>query len=185
MIEFNTELKPWEKTIVQKYPLVYLEPNINLRRWYNEEKFLSLIADPNFSNLRYGFECQSGWADLIDKFSKVAQDLVSHLRNSGIQPDAYINAMIFKENYGILCWQGDNNLIEPFKTLFRAYTIEIEKQSTKICENTGQDGCLCVRGHWYKTLSRSEGKRLEYVPVNARDKDYWAYLDNKEIQELV
>jgi hypothetical protein len=179
MIEFNTELQDWEKEIVHDCPLVYLEPNPNLKQWYSEEKFQDLIADPNFSNLRYGFECNSGWAVLIKEFSHIAQGLVHYLRNNNVQPDAYIYACIAKEKMGEFTWQGDNNLIEPFKTLFRAYTIEIEKKSTKICENTGQDGCLCVRGNWYKTLSYEQSRLLGYRAVDVNTEKYWKERDIK------
>ncbi|MEI8129752.1 MAG: hypothetical protein WCG95_09085, partial [bacterium] len=89
MTEFTTELQPWEKEIVDKYPLIYLEPSPQLRNWYDEEAFNTLIKNPNFSNLRYGFEFPSGWAKLVEEFSQIAQDLVLLLRTNGIQSDAY------------------------------------------------------------------------------------------------
>ena len=178
MTQFTTDLEPWEKEIVDKYPLIYREPSPQLRTWYDEESFNKLIKDPNFSNLRYGFEFGSGWAKLVDEFSNISQQLVLYLRSNGIQSDAYIHSCIFKEKFGRLTWQGDNNLIEPFKTLFRSYEIHIENKSTTICEISGEDGCLCSRGHWYKTLSYTEArKRGSYQPVNIRDLDTWSYRD--------
>ena len=182
MTDFTTELKPWEKEIIDKYPLIYLEPNPNLRQWYYGESFDKLIEDPNFSNLRYGFEFGSGWAKLVDEFSKISQDLVTRLRGCGIQTDAYIHSCIFKEKFGTLNWQGDNNLIEPFKTLFRAYEIMIEKKSATICEETGEIGCLCKCGGWYKTLSHAEGKKLGYTPIAKSNQEYWTYLDSKMVE---
>lgn len=177
MRDFITELKPWELAIVDKYPLIYREPSEQLRNWFDEEAFNTLIKDPNFSNLRYGFEFEEGWAKLVDEFSQMAQDLVTRLRGCGIQQDAYIHSCIFKEKYGELTWQGDNNLIEPFRTLFRSYVSDIEQRSTRICEVTGNLGFPCIRGHWYKTLSYEEGRKQGFEPIRLRDREAWAYRD--------
>ena len=55
-MEFTNNLKDWEKEIVEKCPFIYKEPNIELQQWYKGEKFEELTKDPNFTNLRYGFE---------------------------------------------------------------------------------------------------------------------------------
>ena len=174
MTEFNTELEPWEKEIVDKYPLIYREPNPEMTLWTKD-----LTSSLNFSNLRYGFEFQSGWAGLVDEFSGVAQKLVTHLRESGTQPDAYICACIFKEKIGRLTWQGDDNLIEPFRALFWAYTRVIEGRSTTICEVTGEPGALCVRGGWYKTLSYEKAREQGYKACNESTEAYWKEKDLK------
>ena len=142
--------KPWELDIINKYPLIYLEPNPELKQWYKGEKYEKLINNPNFVNLRYNFECGEGWAALIDKFSKVAQDLIISLRVFG-QQDAKIHSFISKSKFGRYEHQGFNNLIHPFKSLFRAYEIEIENKSTHICEECGKYGKL-RQGNWWHTL---------------------------------
>lgn len=182
MIEFinYNELKPWEKDIVDRYPAIYREPNPRLRDFYEEDKYQELIKNPNFTNLRYGFEFGAGWAGLVDKFSKVAQELVNSLRHSDLQPDAYINACIFKSKMGHLEWQGDNNLDEPFKTLFRAYTIEIGHEATSICENTGEPGCMCKRGGWMKVLCYKEGRKLGFEPTVSYYREKWNFLDKRK-----
>jgi len=180
MSEFLHEPSEWEKEIINKYPLIYKEPNENLRDWYNEEKYKKLITDPNFCNLRYGFEFHKGWANLVDKFSNIAQSLVLHLRQE-VQPNAYIKACIFKEKFGTLCWQGDNNLISPFSELFRAYVAQIEKESQITCEETGARGTLCrpngtTGGGWVRTLSKEMCIQSGYIPTNENMAKQWGII---------
>lgn len=146
MKEFNRDnLKDWELKIVEKYPLIYLEG-----------------AKENETNLRFGFEFNEGWSNLVNEFSKIASDLVLQLRESGIQKDAFIHSCIFKEKFGVLCWQGDDNLIEPFKTLFKSYISIIENRSKYICEISGDIGERRSRGGWIKTLSKEKAIELGY-----------------------
>lgn len=182
MIEFNTDLQGWEHEIVQKYPLVYLEPNLELLDFYPQDLFDALIKHPNFCNLRYGFECGSGWAKLIDCFSNSAQELVKLLRST-IQPDAYIKAFIAKEKMGRFTWQGSNNLIEPFKTIWRAYESNVEDKSTTICEITGEQGFYCIRRGWMKTVNYALGKKEGYQPVKLGDLETWGYIEQGEKDE--
>lgn len=58
----------------------------------------------------------------------------------------------------------------------------MERKSTTICENTGEIGCLCKRGGWYKTLSHAEGKKLGYTPIAKSNQEYWTYLDSKMVE---
>lgn len=132
--EFNNVLPKWQMDIVDKYPFVYFEPNPNLRAWYSEEDFNKLIAEPNFCNLRYGFEFDSGWSDIVDKFSSTAENLVKVLRARELQRDAYIHSCIFKQKFGTLCYQGDHNLVEPFSTLFNNYIVALERKSATVCQ---------------------------------------------------
>lgn len=178
-MEFTNELKDWEKEIVGKYPLIYKEPNIELQQWYKGERFEELTKDPNFTNLRYGFEFEQGWSKIVDKFSNTVQQLVMHLRST-VQPDAYVYSSIFKEKFGSICWQGDDNLQEPFKTLFRALLRSLERDSLNTCEITGNSGTLCQRGGWRKVLCREQAKEQGYLPINQGVADHWKFLDAKE-----
>lgn len=123
MNEFSKEgLEDWEIELIEKYPLVFLEG-----------------AEPGGVNLRYGFEFHKGWAGLVDEFCTVATQLVERLRAAG-QPDAFIHACIWKEKYGTMRWQGDDNLIEPFGKLFSVFVDYVEYKSTITCELTGRPG---------------------------------------------
>jgi hypothetical protein len=111
-------------------------------------------------NLRWGIECESGWSGLIEEIAKTATDLVASLRRSGLQPHAWIASNIIKEKYGKLAWQGDNNLVEPFRTLFFGYVQWKSELSLFTCEVTGKPGELRDVGEgWVKTLCDDEYRR--------------------------
>ena len=182
-MEFANSLKDWEKEIVEKYPLIYKEPNIKLKQWYEEESFEELTKDPNFTNLRYGFEFGQGWSKIVDEFSNTVQQLVLHLRST-VQPDAYVHSSIFKEKFGSICWQGDDNLQEPFRTLFRALLRSLERDSLRTCEITANPGTLCQNKSWRKVLCREIAKEQGYVPIDQSFADRWKFLDSKENEQL-
>lgn len=140
MKSFNhTELKQWEKDLIFKYPEIYLQPSPMVRDYIAEYKW-----NPDDScNLRYGFEFQEGWKDLVDKFSKISRDFIMDLYKNGYSTDKfYIKACIFKQKFGRLTWQGDVNLPYPYADIYRGYIAIIEEESLHICEKTGVRGQL-------------------------------------------
>ena len=150
-------LAPWQLEIIRKYPSLYLDPNPEVVGFYERHGYE--LDREQFCNLRFGFECDKGWAGLIDEFSAVAVAQVEKLRTSGLQPDARISACIFKEKFGTLQWQGSDNLVEPFKTLFRTYCTSIENRSSSVCERTGARARpRCING-WHVTLSDEEYRK--------------------------
>jgi hypothetical protein len=167
-----SQLKPWERTIVDRYPNIYLTPNPRIRDFYGD-KYEELISNPEFTNLRYGFEFESGWADLVDRFSAKANSLVNMLRGYEVQSDAYIHSCIFKQKMSRLTFQGDVNLVEPFLGLFWAYVHEIERESGRICELSGKFGVLCKRGGNLKTLSQEQALKSGYTPVDKYYQEAW------------
>ena len=136
-----------ERKLVEAYPLLYLEPDAELEKWYPPQ---------DRCNLRWGFEFEEGWLKIAEDFSRTASDLVDVLRRSGLQPDAYIHACIFKEKFGALRWQGNHNLKEPFMTLFEELTRSLERHSEQICEITGKSGKLWNVEGWMCTLCEEE-----------------------------
>ena len=137
--QFTTRgLPEWQLVLIRKYPSLYLAESPEVLSLYEEcPENLDLET---YCNLRFGFECGPGWANLIDDFSAKAVALLTALRSFGLQSNARINSFIFKEKFGTLNWQGDDNLIEPFKTFFFAYTLHIQAKSGSICERTGARG---------------------------------------------
>lgn len=137
--QFTTRgLPQWQLGIISKYPSIYLEASPKVLSLY--EDYPENLDLENYCNLRSGFECGPGWAKLIDDFSARAVALVTALHSFGWQSDACISSFIFKEKFGTLDWQGHDNLIEPFKTFFFAYTLHIQAKSGSICERTGAFG---------------------------------------------
>jgi len=134
MKEFNKEgLEPWEFELVARYPLIFLEG-----------------AEPGECNLRYGFEFGYGWKQLAEDFASMASKLVEHLRTT-TQPDAFVHSFIWKEKFGSLTWQGDDNLVEPFGVLLRAYQSHLEAKSERTCEVCGKWAKIRPGG-WRKAL---------------------------------
>jgi len=134
MLEFVNKhlLKPWELELIDKYPFIYLEPNTSFLEYhYTPERAYQLQCDPNFVNLRYGFEFGEEHKDAVDMFSKKVQDMVIHLRETGIQPDAYVRACIFKEKFKDIVWQGDDNLTGAYADMFVLFLDELHKETRK------------------------------------------------------
>ena len=103
-------------------------------------------------NLRYGFECPEGWAGLIEEIAGTATGLVKVLRESGLQPDAYVHSAIIKAKLGSLRWDGHNNLQEPFRTLFNSHVAAIYHRSFHVCEVCGKYGEHRVINDWKEAL---------------------------------
>jgi hypothetical protein len=131
-------LPSWQLEIIHKYPDIYLTPNpyvierLHLANDYESQKH------PQFCNLRFGFEFREGWKALLEEFSEFTLQFVIMVKESGVQSDAYVRAFIFKQKFNRLVWQGSDNLIEPFHTVYWTHVEEFGNRSIKICEITGQ-----------------------------------------------
>ena len=130
--------------------MLYLEPGEGKSERHEHGKVE--LGNKCYCNLRYGFECDQGWAAIIRKFSETATNIVAKLRSSGLQTDAWIRASIFKEKFASLRWQGYDNLIPPFHKRFFAYARFISDKFSHICERCGAPGKLRKIGGWYTTL---------------------------------
>ncbi len=108
-------LPEWQKKIIRKYPVLYLETSPA------HSKDSGKLPDDH-CNLRYGFECEAGWEELIDELSATGEALVKALRAFNFQDDARVSGLIVKEKFGRLCWQGQDNLLPPFHSLWWGYT---------------------------------------------------------------
>jgi hypothetical protein len=145
--------------------LLYREYDENLAEILHK---MDIPYSPPYCNLRYGFEFLQGWRDLADEFSDTATKLVQCLR-ADMQKDAYIHSNVFKEKFGTLRWQGRNNLMEPFRTLFRSYVWDTMNSSQFVCEVTGKPGKLRQREGITQTLCDEEfHKRLEEEKKRSR-----------------
>lgn len=133
MKDFTCKLPDWQQEIVDKYPKIYKEPNPELACYYKPEGVAELVSDPNFSNLRYGFEFGPGWKDLAVELSEVASGIIETLGEP-----YYIKSFIFKEKFERLEWQGDDNLPAPLKMLWNLYTEDLRRRSSLIDSQTGE-----------------------------------------------
>jgi hypothetical protein len=150
----RTNLALWQRLVVSRFPEVFLKTNPTI---FNGD--FPVLANLNSSekcNLRYGFECEAGWSGLIEEIARTATELMSSLHESELQPDAWIASRIVRQKFGRLNFQGDNNLVEPFRSLFFGYTMWICERSVRTCEITGQPGRMRNIGGWMMTLSDQE-----------------------------
>lgn len=141
MKELNCRLNAlpeWQYRIIVANPLLYLDAHDDCR-------------------LQYGFECEAGWAPLLEKLSATGTALVRALRAFGFQSDARIEVLQVKQKLGQMRWHDTTNLLPPFLELWWSAKTGAERESTHICEVTGRPGVLRDVGHgWLRTLSEEE-----------------------------
>jgi hypothetical protein len=153
-------LAPWEVELANKFPLIFKEDNPDVGYYAKNIPLEERV------NLRYGFEHDSGWKELIEKLADTGTKLVTHLRENG-HKDASIHGFICKQKFAMLNWQGRAILPAPFQDLWYGYVSSIEAQSKHVCEITGQFGEVHRSETGYvRTLSKDEGKRLNYKPIH-------------------
>jgi hypothetical protein len=160
-------LPEWQLKIIRRYPGIYMDPSPEMLGYYTDAPG-RLPAAEDYCNLRHGFECDAGWAELLEDLSASGDALVKSLRSFGFQYDARISACICKEKYGALVWQGHDNLLPPFDGLWFAYASLIEERSKTRCERSGKLGQLRnIQGRvvtlsdeeYEKEMRRSKKKR--------------------------
>jgi len=150
-------LPEWQKKIIRKYPILYLETSPE------HSKDAAELPDDH-CNLRYGFECEAGWEKLIDELSATGEALVKALRAFNFQDDARVSGLIIKEKFGLLCWQGQDNLLPPFHSLWWGYISSIRERSSHTCEKSGKFGELRKIGTRFQTLSQGEYDKARKRP---------------------
>lgn len=119
-----------------------------------EKKYASISSSP----LPY-IEVNDGWFDIIDSFLSA---LVKYFNNGPIDRDSLVGFKIIqiKEKFGVIRIYYDNgdrvisNLVRMAEIL-----------SSKTCEMTGHPGSLCVKGGWYKTLSKSKAEEFGFSSI--------------------
>ena len=97
------------------------------------------------------FECEDGWEDLLHTAFFLINDYVERKK---------INFKFtqIKEKFGGLRMYTDGS-----DSFIDGVIRFAEEMSYKTCEITGEKGNLCKKGHWYKTLSPEQAKKLGYV----------------------
>lgn len=147
--EFHTNwLTPRGLELVRKYPLIFTEKDIWVVSYLGEADYVKRATENTYVNLRFGFEFNDGWLDLVEEFAKKATEIVLKERELG--HPSFIHTGIYKEKWGELQNQGSNKLftVEGIKE-FNELDNYIEEQSIKTCELCGMPGML-IRGSWLK-----------------------------------
>lgn len=150
--------------LVQKYPKILKD----------------FRGDPKHTCMAWGFECDDGWYNLLDKCMKKMQhfcDLCFY--RSGTQVQVVANQI--KEKFGTLRFyisvyeadEVENSIIDDIIS-------QAENESAHTCEITGERGELCHKGGWYKTLCRNQAKQLGYKACNKKIESYWNSKDAEE-----
>jgi hypothetical protein len=148
-------LPGWQLEIIRRYPGIYLDMSPEMSGYYKDGHERPPAVE-DYCNLRYGFECDAGWGELLEDLSATGDALVRLLRSFGFQCDARISACICKEKYGALVWQGHDNLLPPFHSLWFAYARLIGERSKTRCERSGKFGQLRNLQGRFVTLSDEE-----------------------------
>lgn len=164
----NIEEDWWD--LVNEFPEFILDPSPEVEEWYND----SLLSDgqsmptdkSQLCNLRYGFECDIGWKEIIREYFKEIQKLLEKARLNG--DEVFYKTCIFKEKFGELRDQGDfygKNYKEYWDDYLVLDKLLVEK-SSKTCEICGKEGTLKRRSGgfgWLKTLCDEHAKTHNYL----------------------
>jgi hypothetical protein len=151
----------------------------NKQKLYADFPRLYRDASNERSCMKWGFQCNDGWFDLLYKLSA---DIEAEARTLGIDPDsdAWPKAIDVKEKYGTLkfyCDAGEkrNHLdlvpevtgqiisLRPMPNVpsIRALIKSAEKASASICECCGCPSKLRTDEWWRVTCDKCEAERCE------------------------
>lgn len=116
------------------------------------------------SSMRWGFQCDDGWYELIRSLSRQLTEYAD------THPDSIVEVSEVKEKFGWLKFhltEADENT----KKIIEHACM----RSRTTCELTGQSGILCVkdsdktqsRGSRYKVLSSAKAVELGFIQVTS------------------
>ncbi len=157
-------VQPEMMDIVQEFPKIFLELSDCVRYWTEKES----TPENQACNLRFGFEHDLGWKEIVRGFCSEMQALCDEAAENGWY--FQYKACIMKEKWGQFRPQGDyeSDAHMPREVareyMNRAEYIESkwENESYKVCEITGKEGKL-YSGNWYKTLCEEKARELNYI----------------------
>jgi len=100
-------------------------------------------------------DCEDGWYDII---YNLCNDIDSELKNCSTKfiDDFFVEQI--KEKYATLRFYVTYGTKNIYKLIENA-----EEKSAKTCERCGEQGKLCIRGTWYKTLCDSCKQKHGYT----------------------
>lgn len=135
------------ENIYQRCPIIYRGRNLG----------------PNNNLMCFGFECGSGWYDLILTLSVQIENLTEKLRDEGVELDYLPMVTQVKEKYGGLRFYLTVSTKKMDELISKA-----EADSLHICEECGAEGKLMVAyGRFLTTCCESH--RIPGVPYSEAD----------------
>lgn len=155
--EFDRKnIKPEWMDLVEDYPEIFLNPSPRVIDWYAHgvvEGYKNIPDNvTDLCNLRYGFECDIGWKQIIREFCDDIRLLIQKAKDNG--HEIHFSTFILKEKFGECYSQGDYYGPDT-KLYWKDYSDLVEnlqKKSSTVCEVTGKPGKLVRRNYWVKTL---------------------------------
>jgi hypothetical protein len=152
--------KELELKLVEKYPTILQDYGGDMQK----------------TCMHWGMECGDGWYNLLDNLLEKLDYISNH---SGVQ----VIADQIKEKFGTLRFyystiiKTDLNIEPIVDEIISDIIMCAERQSARICENTGKSGTLCSRMGWLRTLSREEANKESYAPTDPKTAKYWDDLE--------
>jgi hypothetical protein len=153
--------------LVNEFPEIFLEPSPDVLNYFAEAvvKGWNNTAETydDLCNLRYGFECDIGWKEIIRVFCIEIRELIQKAKDVG--DEIHFKTFILKEKFGECHSQGD--FYGPNRDKYwKDYCVIVSRlldKSLSVCEITGAVGKRVRRkGGWCKTLCEEQAEKLEY-----------------------
>jgi len=163
MKEFDrASIKPEWLDVVEEYPEIFLEPSPDVLDWYHA--YNGQVQVPQFEelcNLRYGFEMDVGWKEIIREFCSNMRKLIQKAKDNG--HEIYFKTFILKEKFGEIANQGKfyGQYRELYWEDYKDLQHKLVLDSLKTCEITGKEGKARHRNYWTKTLCDEEAEKWE------------------------
>lgn len=138
-------------------------------------------GDPMYTCMAFGLDVEDGWYDLLDHCMEKMQYCCDFFSSDGDGGEVQVVADQIKEKFGGLRFyvsvyganEIENRIIDDIIS-------SAERKAANTCEVTGENGTLCHRGSWYKTLCRAEARKLGYVACDEETEKYWKTKDAKD-----
>lgn len=160
----KNEITPEWWDLVDEYPEIFLDPSPEVLGWFEECQGARYFTNKkeDLVNLRFGFECDIGWKEIIREFCADVRKLVEKARANG--HEIHHKTFILKEKFGSLrnqgCFYGPDK--DLYKDEFYKLDNELEDKSMKTCELTGKPGKVLTRNGWWKTLCEEKALKLGF-----------------------
>ena len=151
--------KEW-MDIVEEFPEFLKDPSPFVLECYNNQFPIN-----EFVNLRYGFECNYGWKNLIRNYFQKIKSLIEKAKENN--HEVFYKTFILKEKFGELRDQGDFYGPDA-KLYYNEYSDlchNVCVDSSQVCEICGSNGKLSRKNSgfgWFKSLCESHRDDMNY-----------------------
>ena len=146
-----------QNKLYKKFNKIFTQKELSLR-WGREQVVYA-------GSLRWGFECDDGWYELIYGLCEKIQVYIDEAKCH------QVIATQVKEKFGSLRFYiafdllNEDDVIDDIHyDAIQAMIDTASEESLKTCEVTGGHGTLNKRGSWLKTLSKESSILLGYKP---------------------